>query len=164
LDEALRGRLRERFGGRCGYCGVHEDDAGATLTVDHHRPRVRDGETQDNNLVYACARCNEHKGSYWHEQDPPYVRLLRPGQDDLTVHIEERDDGWLIGTTPEGRFFVDRLNLNRPQLVAYRRGRLVKHRLSEDLAAALEHVRDLERRMEKLTAAIDTVIAEIERD
>jgi len=58
-----RDRARERFSSRCGYCGVSEVEVGATLTIDHHRPRSRGGSEDDENLVYACPRCNEHKGS-----------------------------------------------------------------------------------------------------
>ncbi|MFT3766960.1 MAG: HNH endonuclease [Minicystis sp.] len=164
MDERLRDSIRERFGHRCAYCGVHEDDAGATLTIDHHRPRVRGGEEQGENLVYACARCNEHKGSYWHEHDPPHVRLLHPGRDEITTHLREDDDGRIVGTTPEGAFFVRRLRLNRPQLIAYRRGVHLRRKLSEDLTAALGQMRVLEQRMELLDKAIVTLADELERD
>jgi 5-methylcytosine-specific restriction endonuclease McrA len=82
VSAALRERARERFGGRCAYCGVHEEAAGATLTVDHHQPRSRGGADDEDNIVYACPRCNEHKGAYWHVDDPPFMRLLHPGRED----------------------------------------------------------------------------------
>jgi hypothetical protein len=31
----IRDALRQRYGFRCGYCGVRETDAGARLTLDH---------------------------------------------------------------------------------------------------------------------------------
>src|SRR5436190_2107700 len=96
------------------------------LTVDHHRPRARGGGDDDENIVYCCPKCNEHKGSYWHETDPPHIPLLHPLKDDLATHIAEREHGRLVGLTSEGTFFIQRLRLNRPQLVAYRR-----HRRSE---------------------------------
>lgn len=71
-------RLRDRFGGRCGYCGVLDEDTGATLTTDQHRPRSHGGDDEEINLVYCCPRCNDHKGSYWHEVDPPGIPLLHP--------------------------------------------------------------------------------------
>jgi hypothetical protein len=33
-------RLRIRFAGRCGYCGVFDEDTGSTLTVDHRLHRA----------------------------------------------------------------------------------------------------------------------------
>lgn len=164
MDDRLRAYARERFGRCCGYCGVHEDDAGATLTVDHHRPRARGGDAQRENLVYACARCNEHKGSYWYEEDPPHTRLLHPGHDDLAAHLDEVVDGQLVGKTPNGLFFVHRLKLNRPQLVAFRRGRRVRQELAAELSAALTRVGELEQRMDELSAAIDVAADRIERD
>jgi hypothetical protein len=164
LDDTPRERVRERFGRRCGYCGVHEDDAGATLTLDHHQPRVRGDDEQGDNLVYACARCNEHKGSYWHADDPPHVRLLHPGRESLTVHFSEDPEGRLAGTTAEGSFFVERLQLNRPQLVAYRRGARLREKLAAALVSAQERVRALEKRMSELDAAIDSVADEIDRE
>jgi hypothetical protein len=163
LDDPLWERARERYARRCAYCGVHEDDAGATLTVDHHRPRVHGGDDRIDNLVYACPRCNEHKGSYWHERDPPHVRLLHPGRDDLAVHLRENDDGRIVAITPEGQFFVHRLRLNRPPLIAYRSGLHARRKLQEELAAMMDHVRALEQRVNELGTAIDAVADDIEK-
>ncbi len=114
MTNDLQPDVRERFNARCGYCGVHEDDAGATLTIDHHRPLARRGTDDATNLVYCCARCNEHKGGYWRERDPPYIRLLHPGHDDLTQHLCVMDDCRVAGVTVEGEFFVKRLRLKPP--------------------------------------------------
>jgi len=57
--------VRERFGFRCGYCGVHESQEGAELTIDHYQPRSRGGTDEPDNLVYCCHACNSHKGDYW---------------------------------------------------------------------------------------------------
>jgi hypothetical protein len=103
-------------------------------------------------------------GSYWHEHDPPHVRLLHPKHDDLAVHLREDDEGRIVGTTLEGEFFVHRLHLNRPQLIAYRRGLRERRLLREELAAAHDHMRALERRMEELSSAIDAAADDIERD
>ncbi|MFO0756736.1 MAG: HNH endonuclease [Byssovorax sp.] len=164
MQDSRRERARQRFGHRCGYCGVHEDDAGATLALDHHRPRAHRGEDQSDNLVYACPRCNEHKGSYWHEDTPPHVRLLHPGHDALAAHLREDDGGNIHGTTPEGEFFVARLHLNRPQLVAYRRALRERRALSEQLGSAIDRMRALERRMNELGAEIDATVGEIDQD
>ncbi|CAN92909.1 hypothetical protein sce2750 [Sorangium cellulosum So ce56] len=163
MADELRALVREGFRARCAYCGVHEDAVGATLTVDHHRPRAHGGTDDVTNLVYCCARCNEHKGAYWHEQDPPYVRLLHPGRDNLAQHVHESDDGHLVGLTPAGEFFVQRLRLNRPQLVAYRRARQAEVTLTAELAASRRRVEELERAVLDLRAALESTADEIER-
>lgn len=163
MADQLREQVRERFNARCGYCGVHEDAVGSTLTVDHHRPRTQGGVGEAVNLVYCCARCNEHKGAYWHEQGPSDVRLLHPGHDDLTRHLRASDDGRVAGVTPEGAFFVQRLRLNRPQLVAYRRTRLAEAELTAELLATRSRIEELERTVLDLRAALDSTADEIER-
>lgn len=162
VDE-LRAQVRDRFDGRCGYCGVHEDAVGSTLTVDHYRPRARGGSDGSENLVYCCARCNEHKASYWHEQDPPHVRLLHPGQDDLTQHLRATEDGLVAGVTAEGEFFVHRLRLNRPQLLAYRRMRLLEEERTTELLATRRRIEELERTILDLRSALEATADEIER-
>lgn len=163
MADQLRAQIRERFRARCAYCGVHEDAVGATLTVDHHRPRAQGGTDEVENLVYCCVRCNEHKGAYWHEQDPPYVHLLHPGQDDLTQHLRARDDGCIVGLTAEGEFFVQRLRLNRPQLVAYRCAQQVEAKLRAELAVSRRRIDELERTVLDLRTALESTADEIER-
>lgn len=55
-------RARLRYAGCCGYCGVHEDNAGATLTIDHHRPRAYGGNDDDVNIIYCCPSAMPIKG------------------------------------------------------------------------------------------------------
>ena len=159
----LRPQVRERFQARCGYCGVHEDAVGSTLTVDHYRPRGRGGTSEADNLVYCCARCNEYKGAYWHEQDPPYVRLLHPGQDDLEKHLRTSSDGHVTGVTPEGEFFVQRLRLNRPQLVTYRRMRWSETELTAELQETRRRINELEQTVRQLRTALESTADEIAR-
>ena len=55
----------ERDGLRCHYCDVlmKYDEA----QIDHKVPRVRGGTDAPHNLVLACARCNNVKGSSCYE-------------------------------------------------------------------------------------------------
>ncbi|MCE2395916.1 HNH endonuclease [Candidatus Poribacteria bacterium] len=77
MDEQRREQVRKRYASRCGYCGVHEVDVGSTLTIDHHRPRRHGGTDDNENVVYCCTRCNQHKGAYWHEVHAPHIRFTR---------------------------------------------------------------------------------------
>jgi HNH endonuclease len=158
-----RDRARERFASRCGYCGVDDVAVGATLTIDHHHPRSRGGNDDDENLVYACPRCNEHKGSYWHDDDPPHTRLLHPGRDDLALHIRGGDDGCLVGLTPAGAFFIEKLRLNRAPLVAHRRALHAAAARAKELEAARERVRELEQQISRMRAAVESTTDEIQR-
>lgn len=163
MSATLRERARERFEGRCAYCGVHEDAAGATLTVDHHQPRSRGGAADEENIVYACPRCNEHKGAYWHVDDPPFIRLLHPGREDLAAHVREDATGQLVGLTSEGAFFIEKLRLNRAPLVAYRLRLRAAAAREADLQEARQRVADLERQIAALREAVDSAADEILR-
>ena len=164
MDSSQRERIRQRDAGQCGYCGVHEDNVGALLTLDHHRPRLHGGSDNDENLVYCCPKCNEYKGPYWHDTDPPRVRLLHPLGDDLGEHLLEEENGQLVGRTPLGRFFIGRLRLNRRQLVAYRQNRRAERRLRSDVGTLRQRVGELQRQVTELHTALAETSDQIERE
>ncbi|WP_437746242.1 HNH endonuclease signature motif containing protein [Sorangium sp. So ce1504] len=78
MADELRALVREGFRARCAYCGVHEDAVGATLTVNHHRPRAHGGTDDVANVVY-CLRLNR----------PQLVayRLARQAEATLTAEL-----------------------------------------------------------------------------
>jgi len=128
----LKLAVREKYSYCCGYCGVSEIDVGSELEVDHFQPRSHDGSDEIHNLVYACAGCNRNKASYWPAPDAPqYRHLLHPQEDDLSLHIRTLDTGYLDGLTPRGKFHIEWLHLNRPQLLLYRQRRIAHFQMIE---------------------------------
>jgi len=93
--------VRQQYDYRCGYCGIAEHEAGSLLEIDHFRPLRAGGTNELENLVYCCTTCNRHKGDFWNESEPE--RLLHPLLDDLSVHIYEQENGFLVGLTSRGR-------------------------------------------------------------
>ena len=121
-------QVRQRYGQRCGYCGVSEVDTGSTLTVDHYQPLAAGGSEAWDNLVYACFKCNQYKGEFAPNAQDVVAkrRVLHPLYDDLAVHIREnRHSGELEPLSETGRFHIELLQLNRPALVEYRLRRLL---------------------------------------
>ena len=58
--------IKEHFNHKCVYCG--ESHEPHQLTLDHVRPKSLGGEDLTSNLVPACRRCNQDKGStHWLE-------------------------------------------------------------------------------------------------
>jgi hypothetical protein len=157
MRPAEREALRTRFQFRCGYCGVSENDVGAELTVDHYQPRSRGGKDDPANWVYCCFTCNNNKGDVW-EPDLPQ-RVLHPVNDTLAEHVVERADGTLTSVTTTGQFHVERLQLNRPPLIAHRRALRRQAELARTLEELLRHQEDLRQRVESLEHAV----AEAER-
>ena len=56
-----RRAIKEHFNCQCVYCGenyeLHE------LTLDHVHPRSKGGQDLTRNVVCACQKCNQDKGS-----------------------------------------------------------------------------------------------------
>jgi hypothetical protein len=157
-----RQALRERYDFCCGYCGVHEHQVGAELTIDHFQPRSRGGTDALDNLVYCCHACNTFKGDHW--QPDAVHRLLHPLRDNLTEHLEASDNGMLRGLTETGTFHIQRLRLNRAALVARR-----QRRLREEVARAaqqglLARIIEVEQQVAALRVDIGTLRLRSPRD
>jgi hypothetical protein len=115
----LLAQVRQRANFACEYCGVTETDSAGQLTVDHYRPQTRGGTDELGNLLYCCYRCNLYKGDYWPAQ-PEDLSLWNPRLDSRETHLLLLADGKLYPLSASGRFTLQRLRLNRPELVAYR--------------------------------------------
>lgn len=150
-----RQALRERFGFRCGYCGVHEHQAGAELTIDHFQPRSRGGTDEPDNLVYCCHACNEFKGDCW--QPEAARRLLHPLLDNLAQHIAIVDDGTLRGLTDTGMFHIERLRLNRAPLVARRLRQRRREAATATQQALLARLADLQEQLDALQDHLESL-------
>ena len=135
------GLVRERFGYCCGYCGVSEIDSGGELTVDHFIPESAGGSNDEENLVYACFRCNIYKTDFLPTEAHLAAgqRVLHPLHDSLDAHYRlDTASGALIGLTPTGSFHISLLQLNRPQLKSLRLRNLSAQKY-------IEYVENLER-------------------
>jgi hypothetical protein len=97
--------VRQRYGFRCGYCGVTEADTAGELTVDHYQPVTAGGDDSDDNLVYACFRCNTYKADFFPQADDVRAgrRLLHPFLDPIALHLREEETGLLEPLTEIGR-------------------------------------------------------------
>jgi len=99
------------------------------FTIDHYEPQSARPDLIDDygNLLYACDECNRLKGS---RCPPPAARaeghrFFRPDHDERASHF--KFNGLRVeGTTNEGRFSVEMIDLNRQSL---RRLRDIRRRL-----------------------------------
>ncbi len=126
IPKALRRRVAEQAGYRCGYCLTSEAITGQPMEMDHIFPTSLGGPTIEENLWLACGLCNEHKGNRVTAEDPQtgqVVRLFNPRLDAWEEHFEWIEGGLRIaGRTAIGRATVNALHLNRKPLVTARRG------------------------------------------
>ena len=133
---------------RCGYCNLSEAEIGAELTYDHFQPKTAGGSDETDNLVYACHACNEFKGDYWGETEG--ARLLHPLRNDLTPHIQEHEDGRLIGISTAGELYIRQLQLNRTPLIQFRLNKRVINQLQDRYLS-------VEARLEQIFARIERI-------
>lgn len=152
MHDSVRALVKHKFSGHCGYCGVHENEAGSLLTVDHFRPRTAGGTNALANLVYCCHACNTFKGSYW--QPDSEERVLHPTE--YEGHIVEGAEGVVAGITATGMFHIQLLRLNRPQLIERRRARRM-------MSAERFEREELRSRIEELSTEVDSLKSEVER-
>jgi hypothetical protein len=158
LPPEIRAAVREVYSHRCGYCGVAEVWVGGELEIDHFRPLLHDGDNLLDNLVYACTVCNRFKSDYWPMADAPEsLWLLHPGQDDFSAHLAETTDGRLVGLTPRGWFHIERLHLNRPQLIELRQLRQAEKLLQREFVQA----QDIKAQLQKRIRDLETEVAEL---
>lgn len=148
-----REALRRRFKFCCGYCGVSERDAGAELTVDHFQPCSQGGLPDPDNLVYCCQACNELKGDFW--QPASSRRILHPLKDDLASHLLEQEDGTLQPRSETGAYHIEKLHLNRPQLIEYRYERRRLEAARQSQARLLKRLHQLEEQVKSLTSQLE---------
>jgi hypothetical protein len=162
MRRSERDALRARYQFRCGYCGTTEVDAGGELTVDHFRPRSREGADTPENWVYACITCNDHKADFW--QSDLTDRILHPLHDDLAEQIREGDDGQLVALTETGRFHVKRLQLNRPQLILQRQRNRQLLSLHERMRQLQDENAALLRQIQAIEEQVRLIMEESERE
>jgi HNH endonuclease len=144
----FREQVRVRYHFCCGYCGTHETEVGALLTIDHFHPTTLGGTNLLENLVYCCDACNRYKADFWHAS--PRRRLLHPLRDQREDHIvEEAITARWVGITTRGQFHIERLHLNRPVLV---QKRYEKQR---------EYFREMDQHL--LTIRLERVLSQLEQ-
>jgi 5-methylcytosine-specific restriction endonuclease McrA len=88
-----RKNIIKRDGGLCQYCGQKS----TSMTVDHVIPKNQGGKDTWENLVAACAKCNNRKGEHTPEQAG--MKLLRkPGRPSHITFIRNfigvKDSSW----------------------------------------------------------------------
>jgi hypothetical protein len=165
IPSEIRETIRRFYEYRCGYCGVHEDDCGSELEIDHFRPRAAGGDDAPDNLVYCCAACNRIKGDFWpsDETKTKPSHLLHPGRDNLSEHLHEGDNGQLIALSAVGRFHISRLRLNRLQLCSLRRNQRTGKEIQQELREVSREREQLQKQIASLSKELEEALALLDR-
>lgn len=123
MTPALREQVRLRAGDRCEYCQLPQSCTSLPHEADHIRSQKHRGATTLDNLCWACARCNDFKGSDASAYDPVtdgLFPLFNPRTQGWTDHFEW-NRGVLVGKTEIGRATIQLLQINSDERVEHRR-------------------------------------------
>ena len=123
LSRTLELAVRHRAAGRCEYCLFPESASDLPFHIDHIIAQKHGGQSESENLAWACFSCNLHKG--------PNIAGLDPDTRELTALFNPRADGWsdhfawdgvlLRGKTAIGRVTVAVLDINHVDSVTVRK-------------------------------------------
>lgn len=113
-----------RARGCCEYCLSLRSFSASPFVIEHIIPESEGGRTEEENLCLACSGCNGHKHAAtvgWDLVTEREHRLYDPRKDVWREHFAWSPDGsFIIGLTAVGRATVNRLRLNRDEVVNLR--------------------------------------------
>ncbi|MEK0267138.1 HNH endonuclease [Stenotrophomonas rhizophila] len=156
---------------QCVYCAINEGSFGGVRNfhLDHYRPKKLFVALENviANIFYACSICNSFKGADWPgepELDFSNCCYPDPSKVDYSTILIEDDSGAVQSALVSGKYIVERLYINRPQMVMLRRrNRLVFeiNNLAGELASAFSEGKfPVERAgavIEAVTRALDSI-------
>ena len=138
ISSALRQLVATRAEHLCEYCLIHEDDAFFGCEVDHIISEKLGGQTEADNLAFACAFCNRSKGSDVGSliaATGVFVRFFNPRTDLLAEHLVV-DGVNFVALSDVGEVTVRILGFNNSERLFERRMLRVSDRYPSAAAAA----------------------------
>lgn len=124
-------QLAEEAEGRCVYCAIFDAELGGqrNFHVEHYKPKSLPEfvslKNDYDNLFYACPICNTFKSNSWFpikENDWDSSQYPNPALYNYGDFFEITTDVFTItGNNVVGEFLIQRLHLNRFQLIYFRR-------------------------------------------
>ena len=125
LNPQQRLLVKSRANGCCEYCLSQEEYSPDTFTIEHIVPLIKGGSNHLDNVANACQGCNNLKCVATEAIDSltgRIVPLYHPRQHNWHDHFTWNEDYTLmIGLSPIGRATIDKLALNRRNVVNKRR-------------------------------------------
>ncbi|MBK6685423.1 MAG: hypothetical protein IPG45_13205 [Deltaproteobacteria bacterium] len=109
--------------------------------VEHYRPKSRFAALANDydNLFFACGICNVFKGDDWPGDPDPSNNAIaypKPSNVDYNSLFSVDDGGAVSGRNPAAVYLIERVHLNRAQLIVSRRF----EKALEELSAFLDWV------------------------
>lgn len=124
-----RNLLRREGYYQCVYCSIHESIFGGfrNYHIEHYKPKSIFPELEDDykNLFYACGICNIFKSNDWPNEpidDFSNISYPNPSLTDYSILFQVNYiTGEVEGQFISSKYLVEKLFLNRPQLIQERK-------------------------------------------
>lgn len=125
--------------GQCVYCSIREAENGgvANFQIDHFRPKSLFATLRDviSNLYLSCAICNRFKSNDWPSEptsDHSHAGYVDPSHADYNQLLRVDAASYCLSSDCiAGRYTINRLFLNRPQMIRQWRARFLAVRIGE---------------------------------
>lgn len=114
IPAALRRLVEKRANFECEYCKLSSGLSFFPHEIDHIIAEKHGGNTEAENLAYACWRCNRHKGTDLGSFDPEtqeFCFLFNPRTQQWLEHFTF-NGVVIVGLTPFGRTTTQLLQFN----------------------------------------------------
>lgn len=124
ISSFLREEVKLRANNCCEYCKSQDKYSPTSFTIDHIIPKNLDGNSDLENLAYACFLCNRLKSNKLKSFDTnseKWIPLFNPRKDIWEENFAWSEDATkIIGTSIIGKCTINELKLNREKLIEYR--------------------------------------------
>jgi uncharacterized protein (TIGR02646 family) len=155
-----RPEVRSEAKEKCVYCAIHENSLGGSdsFHIEHYRPKSKFHklEKEFKNLFYACAICNRFKSNDWPKapkKDHSIPSYPDPKLVDYNTLFEVDENGVIHGKYTASKYMVEKIVLNRPQLINERKEKKLRNRLDNAIT-----------NLPELASKVLTIDRSIERD
>ncbi len=125
VSKNLRRQVERRAADGCEYCRIAIEDTYFGGEIDHIISLKHRGQTELENLAFACQACNRNKGSdlgSLPESSKTLVRFFNPRTDNWSEHFRVSEDARIEPLTEIGEVTAIIFGFNDSERIAERRG------------------------------------------
>lgn len=133
ISESLRASVALRAQYSQEYCLLPDAYSFFAFHIDHIISRKHGGETNVDNLAYACTLCNRNKGTDLGTiliKNGPLIPFFNPRTDSWLAHFELALDGIIHAKTDIGNATIKILDMNHQDSIMERQNLIVAGKLS----------------------------------
>ena len=124
VSQILRDFVRQRADSRCEYCLMPHLTSQRKHEIEHILPRKHGGTSSQENLAWACWRCNRHKGSdvgTFDVETTAFTLFFNPRTQIWAEHFQ-LEDAVIMPLTAEARVTARMLRMNDAMRLEERQG------------------------------------------